>query len=103
MFGFIQPTIDTIGLFLISNFFALGTLGLPPSGRTLGRYPFHHKGRNQAFFTQQPQPHLSFGQEPASLHCLILELPATRHTTKLVIPWRRCLPDPKTLDVQTQP
>ena len=50
---------------------------------------------DQAFFTQQPQPHLSFGQEPASLHCLILELPATRHTTKLVIPWRRCLPTPK--------
>ena len=37
----------------------------------------------------------SDGQEPASLHCLILELPATRHTTKLVIPWRRCLPTPK--------
>ena len=33
MFGFIQPTIDTIGLFLISNFFALGTFG--PWGGTL--------------------------------------------------------------------
>ena len=47
MFGFMQPTIDTIGLFLISTFFALGTFGLPPSGRTLGRYPFHHKGRKK--------------------------------------------------------
>ena len=66
----------------------------------LGAYPMHWcetrcETGDQAFFTQQPQPHLSFGQEPASLHCLILELPATRHTTKLVIPWRGCLPTPK--------
>ena len=27
----------------------LGTFGLPPSGRTLGRYPFHHKGRAKAY------------------------------------------------------
>ena len=50
---------------------------------------------DQAFFTHQPQSHLSFGQESASLHCLILELPATRHTTKLSIPWRRFLTTPK--------
>ena len=25
----------------------LGTFGLPPNGRTLGRYPFHHKGRTR--------------------------------------------------------
>ena len=66
----------------------------------LGAYPMHWcetrcETGDQAFFTHQPQSHLSFGQERASLHCLILERPATRHTTKLSIPWRRFLTTPK--------
>ena len=38
---------DRQGLIARSAMQQKKTFGLPPSGRTLGRYPFHHKGRTR--------------------------------------------------------